>query len=226
MLISFIRAIILYMALILTVRLMGKRQLGEMEPMEFVVTMLIANLAAVPMQDTGIPLLAGLIPILVVLSMELLLSVLIYRSVPMRRFFCGKPVILMENGKLLQDNLKKTRVNPDELTEYLRIQGVTDLSSVQYAILETGGSISVLLFPKYEPASAKDAGIDAAARKLPITVISGGRLMEENLPLLGKTKSWVQQVLQNYNCRIRDVFLFTAEPDGKLYLSIRQEGRA
>lgn len=225
MLISFIRAVILYMALILTVRLMGKRQLGEMEPMEFVVTMLIANLAAVPMQDTGIPLLAGLIPILIVLSMELLLSVCIYRSVPLRRFFCGKPVILMEDGKLLQQNLRKTRVNPDELTEYLRIQGVTDLSSVQYAILETGGAISVLLYPKFEPASAKDAGVQASGRKLPVTVISGGRLMSENLPLLGKTESWVKEVLKNYNCRIRDVFLLTAEPGGKLYLAIRQEGR-
>ena len=109
MLISLIRAVILYLALILVVRLMGKRQLGEMEPMEFVVTMLIANLAAVPMQETGTPLLAGLLPILVVLSVELVLSVLTYRSVGVRRFLCGKPVILIENGRLLQQNLKKTR---------------------------------------------------------------------------------------------------------------------
>ena len=109
MLISLIRAVILYLALILVVRLMGKRQLGEMEPMEFVVTMLIANLAAVPMQETGTPLLAGLLPILVVLSVELVLSVVTYRSVGMRRFLCGKPVILIENGRLLQQNLKKTQ---------------------------------------------------------------------------------------------------------------------
>ena len=147
MLISLIRAVILYLALILVVRLMGKRQLGEMEPMEFVVTMLIANLAAVPMQETGTPLLAGLLPILVVLSVELVLSVLTYRSVGMRRFLCGKPVILIENGRLLQQNLKKTRVNTDELAEYLRIQGVTDLSQVQYAILETSGAISTFLYP-------------------------------------------------------------------------------
>ena len=98
MLISFIRTMILYTILIVVIRLMGKRQLGEMEPMEFVVTMLLANLAAVPMQETGIPLLSGLIPILVVLSMELLLSVLVYHSVGARRLLCGKPVILMEHG--------------------------------------------------------------------------------------------------------------------------------
>ena len=144
MLISFIRTIILYTILIVVIRLMGKRQLGEMEPMEFVVTMLLANLAAVPMQETGIPLLSGLIPILVVLSMELLLSVLVYHSVGARRLLCGKPVILMENGRLLQENLKKTRITPDELTECLRIEGSTDLASVKYAILETSGQVSVL----------------------------------------------------------------------------------
>lgn len=131
MLISFIRTVILYSILILVIRLMGKRQLGEMEPMEFVVTMLLANLAAVPMQETGIPLLAGLIPILVVLSMELLLSVLVYHSVHARRLLCGKPVILMENGRLLQDNMKKTRITPDELTEFARMEGITDLSGRQ-----------------------------------------------------------------------------------------------
>ena len=155
MLISLIRAVVLYLALILVVRLMGKRQLGEMEPMEFVVTMLLANLAAVPMQETGIPLLSGLIPILVVLSMELLLSVLVYHSVGARRLLCGKPVILMENGRLLQENLKKTPITPDELTEFLRIEGVTDLASVKYAILETSGQVSVLPYAKFKPASAK-----------------------------------------------------------------------
>ena len=226
MLISLIRAVILYLALILTVRLMGKRQLGEMEPMEFVVTMLIANLAAVPMQETGTPLLAGLLPILVVLAMELILSVLIYKSVPMRRLLCGKPVILIENGRILQQNLRKTRVNTDELSEYLRIQGVTDLSQVQYAILETSGSISTFLYPKYEPAPAKDAGVQVSGRKLPVTVISSGRLLRENLPVLGRDEAWVQRVLQNYNCRVQDVYLLTSEPDGKLYFAAMQEENA
>ena len=196
MLISLIRAVILYLALILVVRLMGKRQLGEMEPMEFVVTMLIANLAAVPMQETGTPLLAGLLPILVVLSVELVLSVLTYRSVGVRRFLCGKPVILIENGRLLQQNLKKTRVNTDELSEYLRIQGVTD------------------------------AGVQASARKLPVTVIASGRLQKQNLPLLGKDEAWVQGILQSYNCRMQDVYLLTSEPGGKLYFAAMQEDPA
>ena len=217
MLISFLRTIILYLLLIASIRLMGKRQLGEMEPTEFVVTML----AAVPMQESGIPLLAGAVPILVVLAMELLLSVLSYHSIRFRRLVCGKPVILIENGKLIQRNLQKTRVTPDELTEYLRLQGVVDLSQVKYAILETSGNVSALLYPKYEPASAKDAGVHVD--DLPITLISGGRLLRENLGLLGKSEAWVRESLAAYNCEIRDVFLLTCEPGGKLYLSIRED---
>ena len=164
MLICAIRTVLIYALVMLSVRIMGKRQISELRPSELVAALLISDLAAVPMQETGTPLLAGLLPILVVLSVELVLSVLTYRSVGMRRFLCGKPVILIENGRLLQQNLKKTRVNTDELSEYLRIQGVTDLSQVQYAILETSGAISTFLYPKYEPAPAKDAGVQVSGR--------------------------------------------------------------
>lgn len=225
LLISFIRAVILYLALILAVRLMGKRQLGQLEPTEFVVTMLIADLASVPMQNEGIPLLSGLIPILVVLSIELLLSVLVYHSVRARRFFCGRPVILVESGKILQANMKKTRINPDELTEYLRLAGVTDITGVKYAILETNGSLSVLPEPRTVPASAKDAGIRVDPLQLPITIISGGRLLEENLIHAGRSRAWVDAQLSSHGCALRDVYLMSVEPSGKLYLSIREESR-
>ena len=217
MLISFIRTVILYSILILVIRLMGKRQLGEMEPMEFVVTMLLANLAAVPMQETGIPLLAGLIPILVVLSMELLLSVLVYHSVHARRLLCGKPVILMENGRLLQDNMKKTRITPDELTEFARMEGITDLSGVKYAILETGGQISILPYTKYKPACAKDAGVKVEDAQLPVTVISDGHVLSENLPKLGKPRAWVDEVLREHQCCAKDVYLLSCTPGGTLF---------
>lgn len=223
MLISFIRTIILYSVLIAVIRLMGKRQLGEMEPMEFVVTMLLANLAAVPMQEVGIPLLAGLIPILVVLAMELTLSVLVYHSVGARRLLCGKPVILMENGRLLQENLKKTRITPDELTECLRMKGTVDLSSIKYAILETNGEISVLPYAKFKPAPAKAAGVCVEDTALPVTIISNGRVLEENLPLLGKPRVWVEQTLEHYHCKARDVYLLSAEPGGKLYFSVKED---
>ena len=148
MILSYIRTIILYLILIIVIRLLGKRQIGEMEASEFVVTMLVANLAAIPMQDGGIPLYSGLVPILTVLGVELVLSTLSLHSVKFRRLLCGKPVILIENGRVLQDNLRKTRVTLDELTGHLREKDVLEIQAVQYAILVTIGILSVCPYPK------------------------------------------------------------------------------
>ena len=172
MLISYMRTVILYLLLILVVRVMGKRQIGQMEPTEFVVTMLLANLAAVPMQDNGIPLASGLVPMLTVLGISLILSALAYQSIRMRRLLCGKPVILVENGTICQRTLARTRIHLDELTEHLREQGILDLTTVKYAILETNGLISTFLYPKDAPATAKDAGITVKDAFLPYTLIS------------------------------------------------------
>ena len=143
LILSYFRTLILYLVLLLVVRLMGKRQIGEMEPAEFVVTMLVANLAAIPMQDGGIPLFSGLIPILVVLGMELVLSWGTLRSQRFRKILCGKPVILIENGRILQDKLRQTRITLDELMGHLRQKDVLNPQQVQYAILETNGTLSV-----------------------------------------------------------------------------------
>ena len=134
MFLSYLRTVLLYLVLIAVIRCMGKRQIGQMEPSEFVVTMLVANLASIPMEDEGIALHTGLIPIVTVLGLELVLSWLSLKSIRLRKLLCGKPVILIENGQLLQDNLRKTRVTLDELTGHLREKDVLDLQSVQYAI--------------------------------------------------------------------------------------------
>ena len=165
MLICLIRTVILYFLLIAVIRLMGKRQLGEMGPLEFVVAILIADLASVPMQDLAIPLLSGIIPILIILAAELLLSVVCYHIPGLRRIFSGKPVILMEDGTLLQKNLKKTRITPDELTELLREKNVVDLTTVKYAILETNGQISALLYPDSDRCAALLSGYHYLQRK-------------------------------------------------------------
>ena len=181
MILSYIRTILLYLILILVIRLMGKRQIGQMEPAEFVVTMLVANLAAIPMQDGGIPIFSGVVPILTVLGVELVLSAVSLKSSKVRKLLCGKPVILIENGNILQQNLRKTRITLDELTGHLREKDVLDIQAVQYAILETNGNLSVFPYPKEKPASAKDAGIQARHQFLPITIISDGELLEDNL---------------------------------------------
>ena len=214
MLISYLRTVFLYLVLILSVRLMGKRQIGQMEASEFVVTMLVANLAAIPMQDAAIPLYSGLVPILVVLGMELTLSGLILRSVVIRQFFCGKPVILIDNGKILRDNLRRTRVTLDELTGHLRQKDVLDVRSVQYAILETDGSLSVFPYPKDRPASAKDAGIQAKPQYLPITIIEDGYVSLKNLEIAGKSLKWLEATLESHRTTREETLLLTVDDGG------------
>ncbi len=211
MLLSYIRSIILYLVLIATIRLMGKRQIGQMEASEFVVTMLIANLAAIPMQDGGIPLFSGIVPILTVLGIELVLSHLSMQSVRFRKLLCGKPVILIENGNIMQENLRKTRVTLDELTGHLREKDVLDLTTVQYAILETNGNLSVFPYPKEKPATAKEAGVQAEKQYLPLTVISDGVLLQENLKKAGKDLPWLYKELKKQNCQVRDTWLLTVD---------------
>ena len=211
MVLSYVRTILLYLVLIAVVRLMGKRQIGQMEPSEFVVTMLVANLASIPMQDGGIPLLSGLVPILTVLGIELVLSTLSLRSIFLRKLLCGKPVILIENGRILQENLRKTSITLDELTGHLRIKDVLDPEEVQFAILETDGSLSVFPYPKHRPANAEEAGITAKPQYLPITIIGDGHLFRENLQLLGKDENWVHRVLHEQGATIATTFLLTAD---------------
>ncbi len=211
MLLSCLRTGVLYLFLLAVIRMMGKRQIGEMEPTEFVVTMLVANLASIPMEELSTPLLAGLVPMLTVLGAELLLSSLSLRSIRLRKLLCGKPVILIENGRILQRNLQRTCITLDELTGQLRQKDVLDLKTVQYAILETNGSLSVFPYPEDRPASAAEAGIQPNPQQLPITIVADGRLMKENLAILGKDRAWVQKVLQARNATIDSTWLLTAD---------------
>ncbi len=208
------RTVLFYFALIAVIRLLGKRQVGQMEPSEFVVTMLIANLAAVPLEDWEIPIWGGLVPMGIVFVCERFISWLCLKSVRLRRFLCGKPVILIENGRLCQENLRRTRVNLDELSGHLREKGILDMATVQFAILETNGSLTVFPYPWSQPASARDAGVRAEEQELPYTVISDGRILEQNLRLLGKRELWLRDVLHAQGCRAEEVLLMTATAKG------------
>jgi uncharacterized membrane protein YcaP (DUF421 family) len=223
MILSYIRTALLYILLIVSVRLMGKRQVGQMEPAEFVVTMLVANLASIPMQDEGIPLFTGLVPIFTVLGAELVLSALSMKSIHLRKWLCGKPVILVENGKILQENLKRTRITLDELTGHLRLNEVLDISTVQYAILETNGSLSVFLKAGENPATAKEAGIQAKKQTLPVTVIEDGKLMKQNLPLVKKDEKWVQRVLKSKNSSAGETLLLTVDSADRIFWQKKEQ---
>jgi uncharacterized membrane protein YcaP (DUF421 family) len=223
LILSYIRTILLYLVLIWVVRLMGKRQIGQMEPSEFVVTMLVANLAAIPMQDGGIPLFSGFVPIVTVLGVELVLSALSMKSVPLRKLLCGKPVILIENGNILQKNLKKTRITLDELTGHFREKDVLDLRAVQYAILETNGNLSVFPYPKEKPASAKEAGIQVNKQYLPVTIVSDGKLMEKNLQKANKDAAWVRRVLEERQADLKNTWLLTVDASDRVVFFRKEE---
>lgn len=224
MILSYVRTAVLYLVLIAVVRVMGKRQVGQMEPSELVVAMLVADLASIPMQNEGLPLFSGVVPILTVLGLELVLSALSVSSIKLRRLLCGKPVILIENGHLLQQNLRKTRITVDELTGHLRLKDVLDLTTVQYAILETSGDLSVFLFPQYQPAPAGDAGVKTQPQGLPVSIIEDGKLLKQNLPHAHKDTAWVRKILKKHRSTIRDTFLLTVDENGKtLWLPMEEK---
>ncbi len=214
MLTSYIRTLLLYLVLLACVRLLGKRQIGQMEASEFVVAMLVADLAAIPMQDVAIPLYSGLVPILTVLGAELIISCLCLRSIRLRRLLCGKPVILIENGRIIQNNLRRTRVSIDELMGHLREKDVLDVRAVQFAILETDGNLSVFPYPAEAPPSAKELGIHPKERSLPVTVVSDGCLLEENLQLTGRDEDWLRKTLGDYRATVAGTWLLTVDRQG------------
>ena len=212
---AFFRTIILYLLLIAGLRLTGKRQIGELEPSELVLTMMISDLAAVPMQDFGIPLLSGLLPILTLLALSLLLSQLSLRSLRLRALICGTPTVLIRGGKLQQDAMRKNRFTIDELMEELREQGVTRIEDVKYAVLENSGQLSVLPWAKAKPPTAEDLGLTLEEDSLPTVLINDGRVLRNNLRLCGRDEVWLQKILKQEHCTTKEVFLLTVDENGK-----------
>ena len=221
--ITVIRTGLLYGLLILAVRLMGKRQVAEMEPAEFVVTMLLANLAAVPMQDNGLPLISGVAPIFTILGLELILAVLSMKLLPVRRLLNGVPTLLIRDGRIDQKALGMSRVSLDELQQKLREKDVFDFSQVAYAILETDGELTVMRYPEYQAASAADVGAQLSPVGLFYNVISDGVVLRDNLRLSGYDNRWLKKELRRRKCRIMDVFLLAVNNLGEVQFLKREK---
>ncbi len=220
---GFVRTIILYILITAGVRLMGKRQVGELEPSELVLSLIIADLASVPMQDYGIPLLTGVVPIITLLSLTMILSVLTMKSVRFRTIMCGRPSIIIANGTLDQQEMAKNRLTVDELLEELRGKGYTDLSQVRYAILETNGQLSVLPYANQKPPTARDLKVSVEEGGLPRVVVSDGRLLEHNLKALGHDRPWLEQQLKQKGCReLSKVFLLLVDEADGVYLAQKE----
>ena len=219
-----IRTVILYFFIVVGIRLMGKRQVGELEPSELVVSLVIADLASVPMQDYGIPLLTGLIPIFVLLALTMILSVLTMKSIRLRTLLCGCPSIIIQRGKIDYLEMRRNRLTVDELLEDLRTKGFTDPSQVNYAVLETNGQLSVLPFSAQKPPTACQLGLDTQEQELPLVLISDGRLLEDNLSQLGYDDVWLQnQLKEKYCTAVSNVLLLLADSTGIIYFSAKED---
>ena len=214
-----IRTIILYILIIAGIRLMGKRQVGELEPSELVLSLIIADLAAVPMQDFGIPLLTGVIPILALLAMTMILR--------FRALLCGRPSVVIRRGEIDQGEMRRNRLTVDELLEELRSQGYTGPQKVEYAILETNGQLSVLPWAAEKPPTLEQLGLEAQESGLPLVLISDGRLLERNLRVRGYDGHWLDKQLEQRGLKSwEEVFLMTVDEQGQIYLAPRErEGR-
>jgi uncharacterized membrane protein YcaP (DUF421 family) len=213
-----IRTIIVFLSITVSMRLMGKRQIGELELSELVVAILISDLAANPLQDIGIPLMNGLIPIVVLLCCELIISGCIMKSLRFRSIVCGRPSILVENGVICQSEMRKNRFTIDELTEELRNQGVMDISKIQYAVLETDGVLNTILYPEEQPVTPSQLGIQVPDTGYATIVINDGFVLDENLKRLGKNRKWLDKELKKRgDIRPERVFIMTVNGADQIY---------
>lgn len=220
MIIIFFRTIIVFLTLLVFMRLLGKRQLGELELNELVVSVLIANLAGLPLQDIGVPLMNGILPVIILFCCEVLISGAAMASVKLRTLVYGKPSILIENGVIRQSEMKKNRFTIDELTEELRSKNIMDLSKVKYAILETDGTLNTILQPEERPVTAGQLGIECADEPMPYIIINNGRVMSGNLKLAGRDLKWLEKELvrQGVSCA-GDVYLLTLSQSGSIFFA-------
>ncbi len=222
MAIAIIRTLILYAAIIVSFRIMGKRQIGELEPAELVVAVLISDLAAHPLQDIGTPLLYGLIPVLTLLCCEVLISAGVVKSIRFRTLVCGKPGFIISKGQIVQSEMIKNRMTLDELAEQLRKKSITDISTVKYGILETDGSLSTILFTAQQPVTPQQMNLTPDDTGYPVIVINDGRVLADNLKMAGRDNAWLVGHLRSHKIGSpADVYLMTVDEQGRVYFAAR-----
>ena len=219
-----LRTVFIYLVLMLLLRLLGKRQLGEMELSEFVVAALIANLAAHPLQEHDTPLLTAVVPIASLAAMELLTAWISMRSIRLRSLFYGRPSLIVDHGKLNQEEMRKNRFTGDELMQAMRSQGILDINEVPYAVLETNGTLNVIPIAEAQPVTAGQMGLAKEQAGYPTIVISGGRVLEQNLTQLGFDRRWLARRLKERG--LGDparVFLMTADENGNVFFCEKKD---
>lgn len=203
----FIRGILLYLSALVVTRLMGKRQVGQMQPFELVISLLVADLAAAPMGDVGVPIFYGFVPLFAILIVHQVFSFLMMHSVHMRTLICGKPSILVQKGEVDERQLRIQRVNMDDLVAQLRNQGFVRMQDIETAVLETNGNLSVLPVAHERPVTPEDLNIYVSPTSMPISLILDGRVYGENLNKAGHDRYWLQTKLAQKGLKPKDVLL-------------------
>ncbi len=223
MAVSVLRCIALYFSVVLAVRIMGKRQIGQLQPSELVIAIMISELAALPLQDLDMPLLWGIMPMFVVVALELLTSFAALKSMGFRAFFYGRPVVLINNGRVHQYNLLRTRVSMEDIMEVMRSNAILKIEDIQVAVLETNGTISVVPKPQTTPPSADDLGMKVKENGgIPLILVMNGVYVKRNLAIQGLDETDVSRILKGYEVPLDQVFMLTIDDRRKTYL-IKQE---
>lgn len=217
MLINFVRAIVLYIIVLLVMRAMGKRELGQLQPFEFVIAIMIADLATIPMSEVGIPIIDGIVPILGLLVMHNFISYLNLKSIRIRGFICGKPSILIYRGKINESIMVKERFTINELQEKIRSQGVESLADVEYAILETSGQISVIEKPEKRNTKPEDFGIVPEYEGISYDLVIDGVIMYENLEIIGKDYKWLKKEVNKFNIEPENALIVTINGKDEIF---------
>jgi uncharacterized membrane protein YcaP (DUF421 family) len=226
LLISFSRTVILYSILVIIMRLMGKRQIGELQPAELVFALVVADLAAIPMENVDTPLLSGIIPIITLFIAEELLSYISMKSERARGIISGKPSILIQKGKILEGEMRKLRYNINDLLEQLRLNGISNVEDVEFAILETSGQLSSFPIAAKQPVRACDMNLNLQGDDLPYTVIIDGRIHSYNLSLIGLDEQWLTKELTKRKINsAKDVFFAFVTSDHNLHLQLKANKR-
>ena len=217
MLITFIRAIILYIIVLVVMRMMGKREIGQLQPFELAISIMIADLASIPMADTGIPITNGIIPILGLLVMHLVISVLNIKSIRAREIICGKPSILIYRGKIDEKVLKKERFTINELQERLRGNNVVNLGDVEYAILETSGEVTVIQKPNKRNTTPEDFNIMPDYEGIPYDLVIDGKIMYDNLKILDKDYDWLKKEVNKFGFNPEEALIVTLDGNNQIF---------
>lgn len=224
MLVILVRTLLLYLLVVVAMRLMGKRQVGELQPSELVTAIMISDVASIPMQNTGVPLMSGVVPILTLLAAELTVSFVSLKSRRVRRLFSGKPSVLIRNGKIDEKEMKKQRFSIEDLMEELRINGYSDISQVEFAMLETNGQISVVSKVSSRPVTVGDLGLAVDKEQVPHTVIFDGEIDLNELKNSGKSEVWLKKQLEKNGIkRAENVFMATVDSGGNLFVQIKAD---